>query len=131
MNYLCDTNILSELVRARPNRGVLEWAGQVKVISLSVVTVEEIAYGLSAKPNAKVQAWFDEFNERHCQILPITEVIAQRGGALRGKLRRQGQTRSQADMLIAATADQHQLTLVTRNTRDFDSCGIALLNPFS
>jgi predicted nucleic acid-binding protein len=50
---------------------------------------------------------------------------------MRGKLRNQGKTRSQADMLIAATAQIHQLTLVTRNIRDFEDCDILLLNPFT
>ncbi len=49
----------------------------------------------------------------------------------RGGLRTQGKTRSQADMLIAATAQIHQLTLVTRNTRDFEDCQIPVFNPFT
>ncbi|MEQ9484212.1 MAG: hypothetical protein RIG27_18290 [Coleofasciculus sp. F4-SAH-05] len=50
---------------------------------------------------------------------------------MRGQLRTQGKPRSQADMLIAATAQVHQLTLVTRNIRDFEDCGILTLNPFT
>lgn len=61
-----------------------------------------------------------------CQVLPITAEIAKRSGELGGNLRTQGKPRSQADMLIAATAQIHQLTLVTRNIRDFEDCAIAL-----
>lgn len=50
---------------------------------------------------------------------------------MRGRFRSQGITRSQADILIGATAAVHQLTLVTRNIRDFEGCGILLLNPFN
>ncbi|MDB9536336.1 PIN domain-containing protein [Dolichospermum planctonicum CS-1226] len=66
-----------------------------------------------------------------CQILPITAEIAQLCGKIRGQQRLSGKTVTQADMMIAATAQTHQLTLVTRNIRDFDSCGIPLFNPFS
>lgn len=131
MTFLCDTNIISELVRPRPNPGVLAWSSQVSSISLSVISLEEIAYGLTSNPNSRIQNWFDQFLRNYCQIIPITAEIAQRSGELRGQLRTQGLTRSQADMLIAATAQVHQLTLVTRNIRDFEDCGISLLNPFT
>lgn len=100
------------------------------VITLSVITLEEITYGLSAKPNLRIQAWFQNFLSQACQIISITPEIAQRAGELRGRLRLQGITRSQADTLIAATAQLHQLILVTRNTRDFEGCEIPRLNPF-
>ena len=63
-------------------------------------------------------------------ILPVTTETAKRAGELRGLLRKKGVSRSQADMLIAATAQQHQLTVVARNTKDFEDCGIPLLNPY-
>ena len=131
VTFLCDTNIISELARPQPNPGVLAWSAQVSLISLSVITLEEIAYGLASKPNARVQNWFHEFLKTYCQIIPITAEIAHRSGELRGGLRTQGKPRTQADMLIAATAHLYQLTLVTRNTRDFEDCGILLLNPFT
>lgn len=130
MTFLCDTNIISELARSQPNLGVLEWSVDVSSISLSVITLEEICYGLAAKPNARVQTWFQTFLNTCCYLLPITPEIAQRSGELRGSLRTQGKPRSQADMLIAATAQVHQLTLVTRNTRDFENCNIIVFNPF-
>jgi predicted nucleic acid-binding protein len=130
MTFLCDTNIISELARPQPNLGVLLWATGVSSISVSAITVEEIFYGLSAKPNFRIQSWFEGFMEQYCKLLSITPEIAQRSGELRGQLRGKGKTHTQADMMIAATAQIHQLTLVTRNIRDFDGCGIPLLNPF-
>ena len=132
MAWLLDTNILSELARPVVNPGVKEWALAQSVVHLSVVTVEEILYGLSWKPNNRVQAWFDRFlDEGPCQILPVSVAVARVCGTLRGSHQSRGETRSQADMLIAATAAVHGLTVVTRNTADFHGCGIPLLNPFS
>ncbi|HBL15158.1 MAG TPA: PIN domain-containing protein [Cyanobacteria bacterium UBA11162] len=131
MTFLCDTNIISELARPQPDSGVIAWSRGVTSITLSVITLEEITYGLIAKPNTRIQAWFQNFLNTYCQIIPITPEIARYAGELRGRLRMQGITRSQADMLIAATAQIHQLTLVTRNTRDFEGCEISLLNPFN
>jgi predicted nucleic acid-binding protein len=130
MKFLCDTNIISELARPQPNSGVLQWSADVSSITLSVITLEEISYGLTSRPNTRIQAWFGQFLDSYCQIIPITPEIALLTGKMRGKLRNQGKTRSQADMLIAATAQIYQLTLVTRNTRDFKDCDILLLNPF-
>jgi predicted nucleic acid-binding protein len=107
------------------------WADQVAELNLSVVTLEEIHYGLSWKSNARIRSWFEDFLAELCRILPITDDIARRAGDLRGQFRAKGKTRSQADMLIAATAQAHGLTLVTRNQEDFRDCGMTVLNPFS
>jgi len=129
--FLTDTNIIGELARPRPDAGVLAWAAQVSTLSLSVVSVEEIQYGLAWKPNARVHAWFDRFLDTQCRVLPVAEDIAKRAGTLRGRFRANGQTRTQADMLIAATALVHRLTLVSRNEADFEGCSVAVLNPFA
>jgi len=129
-SLLVDTNVLSELVRKRPDAGVLQWAQGVRRVALSAVTVEEVYYGLSWKPNARVQLWFEGFLDTHCEVLPVTAGIAKRSGEIRGQLQVRGETRSSADMIIASTAQEHQLTLVTRNVRHFEDCGIPLFNPF-
>ncbi|HEX2224604.1 MAG TPA: type II toxin-antitoxin system VapC family toxin [Thermoanaerobaculia bacterium] len=129
-SFLADTNVLSELVRKRPDPGVLEWAQEIKVVAISTVTVEEVYFGLSWRPNPRIQLWLEEFFGRQCEILPVTPEIARRSGEIRGQLQARGQTRSAMDMIIAATAQEHRLTLVTRNVRDFLDCGVPLLNPF-
>jgi predicted nucleic acid-binding protein len=131
VSYLADTNVIGELARLKPNPGVVNWAGQVTSVHLSVVSVEEIRFGLTWKPNAKIAAWFERFLGDQCQVIPVTDEIARRSGELRGRLRATGVTRTQADMLIAATAIAHRLTLVTRNESDFHDCGVTVLNPFS
>ena len=128
--FLADTNVLSELVRKRPDPGVLQWAQEVRVVAISAATVEEVYFGLSWKPNPRIRLWFEEFLASQCEILPVTQEIARRSGEIRGQLQARGQTRSAVDMIIAATAQEHHLTLVTRNVRDFQDCGVSLLNPF-
>ncbi len=71
----------------------------------------------------------ERYFQRH-EIIPITEAIARRAGELRGEFTMRGIVREQADMFIAATAQVHALTVVTHNIRDFEGCGIGLLNPF-
>ena len=128
---LLDTNVLAELCRQRPDSAVERWAGSaLSPFGLSVVSVDEIHFGLAWKPNARIEALIDRFLVERCEIFPVTMPVARRAGTLRGQFRRTGRTRTQADMLIAATAQVHQLPVATRNVRDFEGCGVALLNPF-
>lgn len=130
---LIDTNIVSELMRNRPDARVAEWlqiANADTSLALSAITVDEIVFGLGRRPNAAKLSWFDRFATR-LSILEVTGTIARRAGEMRATLSLRGEVRSQPDMLIAATAQVHALTLVTRNVRDFDGCGIAVLNPFT
>jgi predicted nucleic acid-binding protein len=131
MTILVDTNVVSELARPRPAPPVIEWASRLAVVVLSTISVEEIFFGLAAKPNPRIERWFTDFLESDCRVLEVTAPIARHAGVLRGQLARRGRTRTQADMLIAATAAWHGLTLATRNERDFDDCGVTVVNPFA
>jgi predicted nucleic acid-binding protein len=126
---LSDTNIISELMRPAPDAGVQAWAARQNGLCISVITVDELVFGLRRRSSARLVAWFDRFIEQ-VTVLDITAPVARRAGEMLAQLQGSGQARTQADMLIAATAQLHGLTLVTRNTRDFDGCGIAVLNPF-
>ncbi|MGZ8250050.1 PIN domain-containing protein [Methylomagnum sp.] len=130
MLYLVDTNIISELARPAPNPDVVRWAGSVERHGISVVSLEEIWFGIARRPSVRLHVWLKGYLGRH-EIFPVTEAIAQQAGELRGGFSKRGIARSQADMLIAATAKIHGLTLVTRNVRDFEGCEIGLLNPFA
>jgi len=127
---LVDTNVLSELMRPAPHSRVVGWARQQDGFRLSVVSLEEILFGLELRPNPRVQQWFAGFVAEHCEVLKVTERIARRCAMLRGSHRAKGRQRTQADMLIAATAAEHALPLATRNVRDFEGCGIPVVNPF-
>jgi predicted nucleic acid-binding protein len=131
MSILVDTNVLSELVRPRPDPRVVDWAGGLSSVILSAVTIEEVFFGLSAKPSPRIERWFEDFLDSDCRVLEVTTPIARHAGILRGQLARRGRPRTQADMLIAATAALHGLTLATRNERDFKDCGVTVVNPFA
>ena len=134
MSYLIDTNVLSELRRREPNAQVVTWmqARPRQSLYLSVLSLGEIRKGIEEKrlrDPAQAEA-LDRWMARMLTIfaghtLPITEAIADRWGALCP-----GQPLPPADGLIAATALVHDLTLVTRNTGDFDRGGVRALNPW-
>ena len=128
--WICDTNIISEVMKRSPDPRVDRWLRELTRIALSVVTVEEIHYGLEVKGFEAQKVWFEKFRMAKCEVLAIDDAIARRAGELRAGMRRSGQVRTQADMFIAATAALHGLPLATRNVRDFERCGVAVMNPF-
>ena len=130
MSVLVDTNIVSELARPRPDPRVIEWAGGLDIVMLSAVTVEEIFFGLSTRRSPRIERWFEGFLASDCRVLEITTPIARHAGVLRGQRANRGRPRTQADMLIAATAALHGLSVATRNERDFEDCGVTVVNPF-
>lgn len=131
--YLVDTNVISELMRPVPHEDVLRWIARVdgvQGLASSAISMHEIVFGLTHKPRPRALERFQAM-VAHYTVLDVTEAIARRAGEMRGLLAARGQVRHMADMLVAATAQVHALTLVTRNVRDFDGCGIAVLNPFT
>ena len=131
MSTLVDTNVLSELARPRPDPRVVTRVGGLSGVTLSAITVEEVFLGLSARRSPRIERWFEGFLDCDCRVLEVSAAIARHAGVLRGQLARRGRPRSQADMLIAATAALHGLALATRNVRDFADCGVTLVNPFA
>ncbi len=130
MTYLVDTNVLSEITRRAPSDRVVAWLSEVETVSVSVISLEEVYFGLALRPNARIQRIFERYLETYCRVLDVTGAIAKHAGLLRGQLGRRGAVRAQPDMLIAATAAAHGLTLATRNVRDFAGCSVALHDPF-
>lgn len=127
---LADTNVISEFVKKTPEPHVMLWLQSVQLMAISAVTLEEAHFGLAWQPNTRKLALFNAMVERLHAVYPITPSIAQRAGVLRGQFQAQGISRSAPDMLIAATAIEHQLVLATRNVRDFLGCGVQIVNPF-
>jgi predicted nucleic acid-binding protein len=135
LKYLLDTNIVSETVKPAPNKGVVSFLGKAPSSSLylSVLTFGEIRKGIdlmeSGKRRTLLTSWIDHtltdwFSGR---LMPISASIAQMWGHLSAKYSHL----PAIDGLIAATAVQNNMTLVTRNTKDFQLPELQTLNPFT
>lgn len=131
MQYLIDTNIISEIFKPKPIAQVTDWIAAQDLVGISTISIEETYYGLAYKKAYRQLAWFENFLQSRCEILPVTPEIARHCGNLRAQLRQQGITRSQSDLLIAATALNNQLTIVTRNVKDFQNINLEIFNPFN
>lgn len=132
-NYLLDTNVISELARKTPNSSVLEFFETIDEIAMSVITLEEIEFGIERLPTSQRKTllkWWSNLLSLPPIVFPIDERIAKLAGQLRARQEVKGRSKSQADMLIAATAISNGLILVTRNTKDFYELGVSVLNPF-
>lgn len=135
MSYLIDTNVLSELRRREPNVQVVAWmqARPRQSLYLSVLSLGEIRKGIEGVADpAFRQALTDwlEVELRHYfvgRLLDVDTAVADRWGRVQAA---SGRSLPVIDGLLAATALQHDLSLVTRNTRDFEGLGIRLINPW-
>lgn len=132
--YLLDTMVLSELRRWRPDPSLVDWLEHVRPtdVYLSVVTIGEVEKGIAKQQRRdpafaeRLAAWLDGVLRYYAaRILAVDVNIARRWGRLADAHGDAG-----ADLLIAATAIEHGLAVVTRNVRDFERTGVPLINPF-
>ena len=138
MTTLLDTNVLSELLRSRPEPAVLAWfaAQPAHSLCISVVTQAEMLLGARQLPAGKrrqqLQAALDAmFAEDFAgRIWPFDNAAAAAYAGVVTARHAAGRPISQFDAQIAAIALQRGASLATRNTADFDGCGLALLNPW-
>lgn len=134
MKYLVDANVLSEATRPDPAKSVIRWLRQNESdLVVSPIVLGEIEYGIglteSAAKRKALQQWFQEGILR-MRILEIDSGTATAWASLLVKLRKKGLAMPVKDSLIAASALQHSLAVVTRNTADFRNAGIKVINPF-
>jgi toxin FitB len=136
--FLLDTNVVSELTRPRIEPKVQQWVASQNfgTLLISVVTLGEIEKGFTmmndSTRRARLESWLDRqlielFQD---QALPVTRQIAKRWGVFDGMRQMTGRPLAVPDGLIAATAFEHGLTLVTRNVKDFESLGVPIFNPW-
>lgn len=136
--FLLDTNVISELVRPKPDDKVLRWIGETdeSILFLSVLTLGEIRNGVArlraGRRRGRLESWLQvdlplRFQDR---ILPIDAAIADRWGTVSAIAAAKGKPVPVIDGLLAATAFHHNLTLVTRNSSDVSGTGVATVNPW-
>jgi hypothetical protein len=138
VNFLLDTNIVSEWVKPCPNAGVADWLAQADEdrIFISAVTCAEIRYGIERMPRGtqrdRLEAWLtDDLPQRFdARILPVDTRVGDRWGRVMAEGQAAGRPVAVMDAVIAATAERYDLVLVTRNVSDFDVLGIRLINPW-
>jgi len=137
--WLLDTNILSELRRPRPQAKVVGFVSSQPLdrLYVSSVTLAEIRFGIElvggANRRAELNDWLTNkvrpmFDQR---VLPVSEDVMFKWRLLVEDGRKSGHTFSQPDLIIAATALLHGLTVVTRDALDYEKAGVPIFNPWS
>ena len=137
MKYLLDTNVISELRRPLPSENVVHWFADQEIsrVFLSAVTVGEITRGIERLPTgrgkAHLGAWLEELRMKFAgRILPVTDQTFSLWGTMYAQAERKGLTRPILDLLLEATALEHDLILVTRNVKNFHGSPVTVLNPW-
>jgi toxin FitB len=138
MKYLLDTCVISELVAKQPNFNVLEWVDSVDPdgVYLSVVTIGGITKGIEKLPNSKRKQELSDWLENELLIrfqenlIELDVNILVQWGKLNARLETKGEKMPAIDSLIAASALERELILVTRNISDFEGTGVEILNPW-
>lgn len=135
MKYLVDTDVLSEAMKPHPNPKVINW-GLINepLLAVSPIVLGEVLAGILALPRSKrrdlLVQWFkDEI--RLLNSVDIDPHTSEIWAELVADLRRKGKSMPVKDSLIAASARQHDLILVTRNVGDYQYAGVNLFNPFA
>jgi predicted nucleic acid-binding protein len=139
VNFLLDTNVVSEWTKPRPNAGVVRWLSECDEdrVFLSVVTLAELRHGIerlaASRRRSSLDAWLgEELSQRfEGRILPVEAPVADLCGRVVARREALGRPIHAMDALIAATATMHDLTLVTRNSSDFETSVKSILNPWS
>jgi len=134
--FLLDTNVISELVRKKPEPKVVQWIQDTdeELLYLSVLTMGEIREGITSHPDAarrvKLEAWLSrELKQRFVgRILSLEENVADRWGVIVGLA---ATPIPVIDGLLAATAFEHNLTFVTRNTSNVSATRVPVFNPWT
>ncbi len=133
---LLDTNVLSELVRPKPDANVSAFISAQTDPYISVLTLHELTYGAerasSPARRAKLIAWISALSRQfEGRIVPVNEVIALDAGRLRAAAGSQGQPTEAIDALIAASALARGASVATRNGRHFEPLGVNVIDPWA
>ena len=135
MTYLVDANALSEGTKPHPDPKVIEWLRRYEAeLVVDSIILGEIELGILLLPpgqrRRRLEQWFAD-GIRHVHCLSWDAATGRRWAQLLADLRAVGQAMPVKDSMIAATALVHDLTMVTRNSRDFQKAGLRVLDPFT
>jgi toxin FitB len=138
VTYLLDTNVVSEWVKPRPNGNVIAWLAEASEdeIFISVCTFAELRFGVASMARGKRRDHLDEWLRSDLparfdrRIVGIDVSIADVWGIIQARARQKGRPVGPMDGWIAATAEVHDMTIVTRNTNHFEAVGVPLLDPW-
>lgn len=139
MNWLIDTNVISETKRRRPSENVLEWirSSQLSQLFTSKMNLAELAYGASTVSDILKRRDLEHWIETIVRpwfagrIFEIDENILLRWRIITRERELAREPSPGVDLLIAAVAQEHQLGIVTRDTVPFVACGLPVLNPWT
>ena len=134
MKYLVDASVLSEPTRPKPDDTVIEWlSSHESDLVVDPIILGELCIGIQALPSggkrARLEKWFEALAVG-IECLPWDVAVSRRWARLVVDLKRKGQPIPLLDGMIAATALAHDLTVATRNTRDFRKTGVGVVDPF-
>jgi predicted nucleic acid-binding protein len=136
LNFLLDTNVACEQLRKLPDATVIEWISRQRSerLFVSTIALAEIQFGIGilepSRRRAALEDWLVDFRESLGErLLPLDQEVAVAWGNLRAAAKRAGRPIPFMDAFVAATAEVHRLTVVTRNIRDFEVWGGPVFNP--
>ena len=133
--FLLDTNVISETAKQRPQPAVVEFMVTQTDLWLPVIVIHELAYGImildQGRRRDQMTEWLSQIvNDFSGRILPVDQRAAEFAASMRAQVHRDGGRLKVPDALIAGTAMANDMTVVTRNVRDFDDLGIDIVNPW-
>src|SRR5262245_8830400 len=139
MSFLLDTNVISEWAKPRPDRGVITWLSEADEdrVFISVVTIAELRHGVERLPAGARRKRLDDWLTRditlrfEARMLAVDVETTEIWGRVVASRQTGGRPIGVMDAFIAAAAERHDLTLVTRNLSDFDALGIRTLSPWT
>lgn len=137
LQWLLDTCVVSELTRKLPDPQIVQWLTEnADAAQIAAVTLGEIQYGIerlaAGRGRNALQVWFDGLSTQfQNRTLTTDEPVWRTWARLKASVEAIGRPQEDLDLLIAATAAVHHLTIVTRNTRHFEDTGVPTLNPWN
>jgi len=139
VSFLLDTNVISKWVKPRPDPGVIAWLSSVDEdrVFLSVVTLAELRHGIERLLDSNQRKRLDEWLRNELplrfenRVLPIDDQVAAAWGRVVARQEAKGRSIGVMDAFIAATANAHDLSVVTRNLRDFEIIVAEVINPWT